>query len=470
MEKDLFLVRKDGFVMKLVHVFCVLFLFVLTLTSCSNDDYLNAVPGNSIAVVSVDMVETAGHAKGNAQQARLLKSLFKLRDVSDCGIDITSKLYFFESTEGNLGLVAKVSDDDELDAWLGKLAKSGLCDNPSKRGGCRFSTVNGSWVVGFNSTVMMVMGPVIVSQEAAVRQQILKYIGQDEDEGLKSSPLFDPLDSINAPVAMVAQTAALPEKMVAPFTLGAPKDAEASQILVAAGVTVNPAGFVEISGRPFSFNKGIDKALQSSLGTLRPVSQKYLGSMSTDDAVGMFLNVEGRKFIDMLHSNKSFQMLLAGINATIDMDNIIETVDGDMAIVIPSYTDGGTSIRMGAKLANSDFLADVPYWKQSCPKGGRIVDSGKNFYCYSDGSVSYYFGVTDDLQYYSGSTQEEAVLSIGASPRPLSQAVRNAIAGKRLCMVFNIEALLGGVDGAKTLLPVLKPLLGNAETVIYCVK
>lgn len=444
--------------------------FVLSLASCSRDDYINAVPNNSIAVVSIDIAHAASQNKGNEQQLNLLKTLLKLDDASGCGIDITSKLYIFESAEGNLGIVAKVSDADNLDSWLNKAAKSGQCTQTTKRGGCRFSTIKSCWVAGFNSTAVVVMGPVIASQEAAVRQQIIKHLGQDEDNGLKASPLFDHLDSIDAPIAIVAQAAALPNKFTAPFTIGAPKDADASQILIAAGVKKSESSCIEIDSRPFSLNKEIDKAMEQQLKTLRPITQRYLNSMSADDAVGAFMNVDGSKFIELLHSNKSFQALLAGINTAIDMDNIIKSIDGDMAIVMPQYGEGNQSLRMSAKLGSREFLADVPYWKQSCPKGGSITDIGKDCYCYKDGSTTYIFGVSADNQYYSGGTTEQARQSIGNAAKPLPQPIRNTIAGKRLCMVFNITALLGGNSDTKALLPMLRPLLGGTNTIIYSIK
>lgn len=457
---------------KTLHVLATLLLAVagLSLTACSGGDYTNAVPSNSIALVSVDMAQIATKNAGSTKQLGLLKALLSIDDVGSCGIDVTQKLYLFESAEGNLGLVAKVSDDGDLNSWLNKMAKSGLCTKTIERNDCRFSTIKGSWIAGFNSTAVVVMGPVIAAQEAAVRQQIAKYIEQDEDYGLKASPLYDRLDSISTPIALVAQVAALPSKFAAPFTIGAPKQADASQILISAGITKGTTGCIEIVGTPFSLNKDIDKALTAQLKTLRPITQKYVGSMSTTDALGAFMNVDGRQFIELLHANKAFQALLAGINTAIDMDNIIKSIKGNMAIVMPQYSDNGTAMRMSATLGDRDFLADVPYWKQSCPKGGSITDEGKDFYCYRDGSMTYYFGVTADNQYYSGGTAEQAKQSISTAPKPLPQSVSNAIVGKRLCMVINIAALLGSNGDTKALLPLLKPLLGDANTVIYSVK
>ena len=57
-------------------------------------------------------------------------------------------------------------------------------------------------------------------------------------------------------MALVAQAQALPEKFVAPFTLGAPKNADASQIVIAAEMNVQK-GMLRIKGETFSFNPSI---------------------------------------------------------------------------------------------------------------------------------------------------------------------------------------------------------------------
>lgn len=470
MKKYMLFDDRTGSFAKPYGVFLTLMVLVLSLVSCSDDDYLNAIPANSIAVVSVDAAGLAASGVGDKADVSALKGLLKADNIEHCGIDWTSKIYLFESAEGNLGLVARVSDDGDLASWLDNMAGNGFCTKTFKRGKCRFSTVKDSWVAGFSSSAVVMMGPVVPSQQAAVRQQITRYLGQDEDYGIKNSPLFARLDSINDPVAMVAQAAALPEQLAASFTLGAPKDADASQILIAAGLKTGGNGCIEIEGATFSLNKDIDKAIRQSMQTFRSITRKYIGSMSADAVLGAFMNVNGVQFLDILRSNKQFQALLAGINTAIDMDNIIKNIDGDVAIVIPQQADNGTSVQLGAQLGGKNFLSDVDYWKKSCPNGGRIADWDKDAYFYTDGTMSYYFGVTADLQYYSGSTADIARQSIGMASKPLPQAVRSLIEGKRLCMVLNIEALLGGSDGSKALLPLLKPILGGVSTVVYSVK
>ncbi len=53
--------------------------------------------------------------KNAEDKAGMLKSLLHVDDVDKCGIDISEKLYLFESADGNLGLCAKVSDEGDVE-------------------------------------------------------------------------------------------------------------------------------------------------------------------------------------------------------------------------------------------------------------------------------------------------------------------------------------------------------------------
>ena len=229
--------------------------------SCSGSDYINAIPANSSAVISIDMQKMA---ENNPQVSRtgVLKSLLHVEDVAECGIDVSEKLYLFETADGNLGLCAKVSDAADLEDWLNQLSKKQkMCENVTEKKSFHFSVLKNSWLVGFSDQTLLVMGPVVADAQAELQRMMIKYLKADEEHGIKSSPMFERLDSISSPMALVAQAQALPEKFVAPFTLGAPKNADASQIVIAAEMNVQK-GMLRIKGETFSFNPDINQALQ----------------------------------------------------------------------------------------------------------------------------------------------------------------------------------------------------------------
>lgn len=435
---------------------------VLLALSCSDADYLNAIPEDSTALVQVDVTKMASGLPSSDGQ-NLLARLLGVTDVKDCGISLDTKLYLFESSDGMLGLAAKVASRGKVESWLNGLATKGKATQVAERRGFGFSILNDSWVAGFSGEALLVMGPVVGNAQAGLIQQMANYLSQNADQGIGGTAMFAKLDSIGSAVAMVAQAHALPEKFVAPFTLGAPADADASQVLIAAKMEVADS-CLNIMGQTFSFNKRVDAALKQSQSIYRPIRGDYAQSMDTRSTLGIFMNVQGAEFLALLQQNKDLMALLTGINAAVDMDNILRSVDGDMAITVPVVGEK-FDITMAARLAHHQWLKDVDYWKRSCPIGGRILDTGTNRFCYTDGQTVFHFGVSADNQFFAGSTAELALGAVGKAPKPLSQAVTARIAGQKIVAVISLAAINN--EAAQAFLALLEPLFGKLNTIVY---
>lgn len=454
--------------MKKTRFFIIASLMIVLMSACSDNDYLNAIPSKSTAVISIDMSRLNGQEQEQNQE-HILKTMLHVDDVSKCGLDVKEKVYLFETIDGNLGLCAKVADEGDVSNWLSQLSQQRICSTVTERKGFHFAVLKDSWLVGFSSKALLVMGPVVAEAQAEMQRQMVRYLNADEDAGIKSSKLFAQLDSIDSPMAMVAQAVALPEKFVAPFTLGAPKDADASQIVIAAGMDVED-GVLKIAGRTFSFNPSINQALVKSQQVFRPIQGDYVQSMPDDAMAGIFMNVAGSRFLPLVQSNQGLQTLLMGINASIDMDNILRSVDGDMSIVLPTLGADHMQMMMAARLSHAKWLSDVDYWKQSCPKGSTIGNWKLNAFCYSSGKTCFYFGVTDDKQFFSGNDEVSAESSIRPSSHPISKRVQNMIRGEKMVMVINLEKSGGGGSAMQAVTGLLSPLFGQLTAVVYTLK
>lgn len=447
--------------MKRLITYFYAFLLVALMTGCSKTDYLNAIPNNSVALVSMDV----GKMNGIDNQT-LLKALLHVSNLNTSGIDVSAPVYLFESADGNLGLCAKVDDASDLQKTLDNLASKGICQRLKEHRDCQFTLLKNAWAIGFNDDAVLVMGPVTATSYTNLRSQMAKYLRQSEEKGILHSRLYERLDSIDGAMKMVARVDALPEKLIMPFTLGAPASTNPSQIFVSAKMRVEDKCLV-IDGRTFSFNAKIDKALKEATQTYRLIQGKYMFTMSKDDVAGLFVNVKGDEFIRLMNENRGFQALLAGVNAAIDMDNIIKSVDGDMCVIMPNGSDKGFRMKMCAQLAHSQWLKDVDYWKQSCPPGSRIRDWNQNAFCFSDGKTSFYFGVSPDKQFYSGGSEEDALMALTQSKNPIPASWQRLIEGQKMVMVMNLEALTDNQQGVGGVSSMLKPLFGEVNSLLY---
>ena len=445
--------------MKVFKPYCIsaCLLIIAFLSSCSDGEYRQAMPKACAALVSFDVGKISG--VGNAT---LLKVLLRVRNLDESGIDLTRKIYLFESPDGNLGICAKVQDKGKLEQMFAKMS-----GKPVKYREACFARVGDAWLAGYNDRSLLIMGPLPVAAQEAMKGTMAQYLRQDEDNSVMASPMFGKLETISGSMAMVARAQALPKQLAAPMTLGAPKDADASQVLIAAEMSVENRRLT-IEGRPFSFNQRINKEIEESFKVYRPITGAYLQSMSDEALLGMFVNVDGKKFLPVLQHDKGFQALLAGINQAIDMDNIIRSVDGDMCIIVPRYSDGAVQLSMAARLAHARWLADVPYWKQSVPQGARLVDAGKNVYSYSDGKTSFCFGVSEDKQFFSGSSRQEALASMGRARTPLPEQLRGEIKGQKMVMVIHFGDVRN--ETMKVFVDLLRPVFGPVNTMVYKLK
>lgn len=443
---------------------------VMILSGCKQSEFTHALPANSTALMSVDI----GKASGVGSNA-LLKALLMVSNTDDGGIDLMQKAYLFETADGYLGLCAAVRDADHLVETFSAMSAKGRCKVLDKSGDAFVSVLGDAWAVAFNDDALLVAGPVAIAEQQQMQSRLVRYLAQDAERSGMASPMFQKLDSIDAPMALVAQVKALPEQMAIPFMLGAPRDADPSQVLVAAAMKAEKQCLL-MTGHTFSFNKKTDAALQEAAQVFRPLQGSYLNTVSKDAALGLFVNVEGTRFLPLMHQNAGLQSLLTGINAAIDMDNIIKSVDGEMAITMPVLSDKKLSLTMVAQLAHSQWLADVGYWKDSCPKGGQILPWAPDGYSYQNGDDAFYFGVkgasaSEDskspLQFYSGTTAELARAAIVEATQPMSATAQEHLKDARLGMVVNMGDFTSDEGLAGKLLPILKDVFGDVKTIVY---
>ena len=70
-------------------VVMALFSFALLFSSCSGDDYINAIPQSSTLLMSTNPAKLTGTGSQH-----LLKSLLKVSDIDKSGIDFSANVYF----------------------------------------------------------------------------------------------------------------------------------------------------------------------------------------------------------------------------------------------------------------------------------------------------------------------------------------------------------------------------------------
>lgn len=443
---------------KLFHLSAILCLFVFC--ACSDNDYINAIPGNSPAIVALDASEISENATFNS-----LKEILGGGDLAECGIDFKSRVFLFETIDGNFGLCAKVGDKGRVKKFVGNMAKSGMATTVAERNGIQFTSIKKSWAAGFSDKAFVAIGPVTATSIADTWTTIARLLKQDEDYGLKASPLYTAVDSLKSPIALVARANALPDKVSALLTLGMPEEASASQVMVAAEASVK-GSVLAISGRVFSDNARIDKALKNAQSVYRPIGETFFTTLSDKYIASLYANIDGKSFLPLMQSNKALQALMAGLNMAVDLNLIINSIDGNIVMASNAHC-AAQDITFAAQLSADKWLGEVPYWKSSCPAGTRIVDAGKNCYQYTDGKSAFFFGSADKHKFYCGSDLTLATFAISGIAQPEDKEIAALIKGKRIALVVNTYAALKSLGNDKKGQSLRKQLFGNVKNIVY---
>lgn len=426
-------------------VFVLWAAFIMLLSSCSGDHYLNVIPRGCTALVAIDPQQTEEMSVPSTQ---VFQTLFPDMDLHDGGLDLSSKFYLFESAEGNLGLVAKISDEGKVDKMINKLIEKGDCQKVIEKKGVKFTVCDQRWVIGYHDYAMMVIGPVIAAQQMPVMQQMIRYLKQDEKAGITGSRFFQKLDSIVSPISMVAQVSALPEQLSAPFILGAPKDADASQVVLATKIEVQQ-GILYLRGNTYSYNKTVQESIQSASSLFRPMSGRFVNNLNDRMVLSFLTNVDGKRFLPVLQQSRGFKDLLTGANTAIDMNSVINSLDGDLMLSFSAMDERNMRMVMGAQVGDTDFWKEADYWRKTAPRDFWFTLDEK--------------GAMKKSEFLCGN-EEVASLAYRQQPQ-VATSLAALLEGQRLCMLLQLNALDKKLS--QTIGSFIRPLFGDIKTIVY---
>lgn len=433
-----------------------LFLTILAMVACHSRHHENAIPRTAIALVTID--PTAANA--DEQQSEEWLKWLNVDDAKDCGIDLQAPLYLFESADANMGLCAAVADENQLDSWVKQtLTKDNTARTIDDRKGFHFAVIKDAWLMGYSDEALLVMGPVVAEGIPSLQQQMVKQLSAGEEEGVRGGRLWDVADTLSAPVTIVAQAQALPEQVAAPLCLGAPRDAEPSQVYVRATMTPDK-DILLVDAAAFAFQEKIQQTLKENAKVWQMPKGRFYDRMGANDVAAFFARAKGSEFLRLLHTQKTVETMLTGINAVIDMDAVLRSVDGDIAFFYRKSEGKDFVFRFMAELDNTDFLSQVDYWKKSVPKGSTISNDGEKMYRYKDGHNEVRFGVDADGCFVAETLPADSTAGMTAD-------LKGAVEGHSPVMALRLPALLAGNEVSEWLMPLLKPITGGAQTIVY---
>lgn len=447
------------------NIITTIFVVATTLLTACSTDYTNVLPKGSKALLAIDLANTGGNSGDE------LKKLLHIDNVDDCGIDIGERIYAFEAADGTFGLLAKVSDEGKTEQWLTSMANGLTNTVPAERHGYKFCVVYGAFAVGLSDNAMLVMGPAVGTDQDRLQQRMAKMLKGAEENSATQSELFAKLEEQQGVVCLAARADALPDKLSAPLTLGAPKGTASDAVCIAASMGKSDGGVATVIGETFSFNPATDKALREAANEFSPVSGKYLRTIPSNAMVTMACGANGEQYIKRLQGSDAFRTVLMGLNTTIDIDKMLKSVKGDMVMAATAGQGGKPDIQFIADTKDSQWLHDVDYWKRSCPDGTKITNwHGDKTFHLGSSEWNVYFGLDAAGSLFFNSDERQAETAGKPAQSALPPNVIKAIEGKRLCLVVGVDALVDYAAPAQVAFGIVKAVLGDTKYIVYSIK
>lgn len=442
-------------------------LCVVLFTSCAGD-YRNAIPKGSVALLAVDAAQLSSQAA--EAEAELCKKL-QTENLEQTGIDFSQPLYGFETTDGTLGMVAAIGSESKVEECLNRLAAQGEAEAMPERKGHMFWRVAQSFLVGKSGDALMVTGPVLPSDEQDLQRRMAKWLDHDDGEGISDTQLYAKLEETEGALRLVARGDALPPQLTSLFTLGAPKGTKPQQLYLCLALQAADNGTAHLTGGAFSFDAATDKALKEARSQFVPIEGKLLDEATAAAPLWMACGVKGDNLLKMLRAQEFTRSLLFGANTAIDIDKMLRSVNGDMTLSIGNIGGEEMEVALFAQTSSRQWLADVDYWKKSCPQGTTLTTvAGDSCFRLTSKEWSVNFGFCGDGVLFLNNRPAIFCPKQTAQQGGDFEQMRSLIRGKRLVMAFSMPALLTSSPLSGELRPLVRMLTGDARQIIYTIE
>lgn len=394
----------------------LIILLAVVMVGCQNKEYKNIVPKNANMLVSVDLgslfkeVEVPQSAKSKLmslaqmvdKETAGLQLEKLLEGENHTGIDCLSPFYIFRSPEVTLGLTLRVADEDDLEQLMATLEKQNVIEKPVEFEGLKLSSVMGELTLAFDEHSLLLMVP---ENKAQSKILVRKLFNQSDDDSFIASEKFEKITEKTDPVVWFVNGAAFQdvEQLYSniPLMLNfLPDGVRPIDVNLIASFS-SKKGRADATYELFSLNKKTQKLLEKEDKKFNKINGDFI-SAPNDFFVWAGAGVEGDNLLKMMKGNSEINPYLTALDRAIDIQAIIKSIKGDMALILPSLPQNDIDFVLTAKTKNTDFLKDVSYWNETMKDYGLKMreNSKNNFTLFVDGE-ELNWGVEEDNVYFA---------------------------------------------------------------------
>lgn len=395
-----------------IKLLSIIALLVMVLfASCNKADYVSVIPSDASLVVSVDMKTIAEDADmknsavvdymniylGAVVSPKGIKQMKEYIDnPADMGIDFREPVYLFKTSNECWGLTMKVASESDVKDFVQSLSKESLCTKPQERDDCYSGTLLDDIQYTFNGKTFMLLASLGDGGKAVNKQASAQLMKQDVENSFASTETFDKMTSMEGAIKYYSDFGALPSSLAEQYKFIIPKGVKKSDVAFLANVKFDK-GKATLSSRIWTNSPKVQQLIDDAKKNLHKLNGKCIDTATDNMALWGAIGVNGKWLLNTLKEDKEVKQLLFAVERGIDIEQIINAVDGDVAVAIPFDGTDDVHYVINAELSNADFLADVDYWNESMKEYGLSMHKvGTNAYSLKLDDQNIFWGVSED--------------------------------------------------------------------------
>lgn len=399
------------------------------------------VPNNAKAVAVLNMRELIDEAGISVSQ------LSKVDNKT--GFDFSKPVYVFATEDGYVAVAANIDDVNDLENNMSAT---------TSRKGLVFGNM-GSWVICHDDSRLLMVGPLGSLKDESLLDMMCDMMSEQDN----NCELLDSVEQKSSPFSARINMEIIPRAYRSFVIPNLPNGVNAKDINIDFTTHIQN-NKMSLQTSIHSDNDRILNAIKESGETLKEMEGHLLIDCPDDPVIWMGVGVKGDELLKLLRQNDMIRTYLLALNMSIDLDMMINAIDGDVSISIPRLGMSRQDVLIQATLTNTNFLANAKDWNTgfSAENGVRVEQLTPTKFHLQRENLGFYFGVDinngNHHVLYATNQSEYVPDNIPCfHPEPLPGVDINDIKGNNLYVTVNMQKVMN------TMAPMLM-MMGYSES------
>ena len=309
----------------------------------------------------------------------------------DIGIDLLSPMYGFLSNESYLCAVIALSDADDFEEAF----KAKGISVESQRG---FKwAYNKEMIVCFNDDKALLLGPITQTESHNMRPRMVEWMSQSSSK----SPILSSALKQDGALCLSSKMSVVPGSYMHQVLQYLNNPFDMDKVFLNAELSIKEKS-LHLSASVESDEDDIKGLVTKHKDILRPIQASQLRSSTNDPLLWVGFNTKGASLLEELRKNSVLRLFLVGVNLCVDADMMLKAVDGDVCLELSDITSQQANYTLKAQVTNQDFLKNANEWNAGfLGKSFSFKSIDKNNYMLQGAGSTTYFGVIDNIAYFS---------------------------------------------------------------------